>query len=183
MSGKPSNDTSSVPTPSDSTSSKTSTQPPIPSIETPDPTIQQHQPSSATRLTPRTANQNHIFRIPQSPRSAAGSEPSPLQKPGKIAIPRLKRPVDQSGDDGGRAGGKHRVTHACEPCRHRKTKCSGERPACRHCVDFKITCYYADGKRDRVKKYALELDLGPRILKYAHLLQTVWYNDRKGYRV
>ena len=44
------------------------------------------------------------------------------------------------------------MTHACEPCRHRKTKCSGERPTCRHCQDFKIACYYADGKRDRVKK-------------------------------
>ncbi|KAI4177125.1 MAG: hypothetical protein LQ343_000607 [Gyalolechia ehrenbergii] len=51
------------------------------------------------------------------------------------------------------AENKHRVSHACEPCRQRKTKCSGERPVCKHCEDFKITCIYADGKRDRTKRY------------------------------
>jgi len=49
-------------------------------------------------------------------------------------------------------GDKHRVSHACEPCRHRKTKCSGERPVCKHCEDFRINCVYTDGKRDRTKK-------------------------------
>ncbi|RVX70003.1 hypothetical protein B0A52_06174 [Exophiala mesophila] len=171
MSGKPSNDTSSVPTPSDSTSSKTSTQPPIPSIETPDPTVQQEQASSSIRLPPRTGAQNPVFRIPQSPRSAPGPEASSHEKKGKIAIPRLKRPVDQSGDDAARPGGKHRVTHACEPCRHRKTKCSGERPACRHCVDFKIACYYADGKRDRVKKQFGTMT--EKVAEYEKLLNTL----------
>lgn len=28
------------------------------------------------------------------------------------------------------------------------------RPVCKHCQDFKLTCVYADGKRDRFKKYA-----------------------------
>ena len=75
------------------------------------------------------------------------------QRAGKIAIPRLRResdnvstaPVIYSVD-------KHRVSHACEPCRHRKTKCSGERPQCKHCQDFRIPCVYADGKRMKIKK-------------------------------
>lgn len=92
------------------------------------------------------------FKIPPSPRTdAASSGGEGPSKAAKIAIPRLKRTHDGA-EHASKPGGRHRVTHACEPCRHRKTKCSGERPICRHCQDFKIHCYYADGKRDRVKK-------------------------------
>ncbi|KAK9462110.1 fungal-specific transcription factor domain-containing protein [Lipomyces oligophaga] len=45
-----------------------------------------------------------------------------------------------------------RIAHACEPCRIRKTKCSGERPTCSHCQAFGIGCYYAHNKRDRIKE-------------------------------
>lgn len=126
----------------------------------------------ATPQTPFTPNplsnsagqaQNY-FRIPASPRSAmSGNEPS--TKAAKVAIPRLKRSADTQ-EGLSKPGGRHRVTHACEPCRHRKTKCSGERPMCRHCLDFKIQCYYADGKRDRVKKYAWTI---PSTLTYQFL--------------
>lgn len=109
----------------------------------------------------------HVLRTPATPFSPANQSPGTAQfkmpaspatgesaaKQAKVAIPRLKRNAE-AGSDAGKPGGRHRVTHACEPCRHRKTKCSGERPACRHCMDFKIQCFYADGKRDRVKKYA-----------------------------
>jgi hypothetical protein len=75
----------------------------------------------------------------------------------KVAIPRLPRDSEGSTVSGsGRdAGEKARVSHACEPCRARKTKCSGERPTCAHCVEYKLTCVYADGKRDRVKRFVL----------------------------
>ena len=144
-------------TPSDSSRSKSSTQPPLPSIETPDPSIQQQRSSDATTstpiTTPQTSSTASLFRLPHSPRSGAATDSS--QRTAKVAIPRLKRSIDASAEDTTRPGGRHRVTHACEPCRHRKTKCSGERPVCRHCVDFKIQCFYADGKRDRVKKCVL----------------------------
>ncbi len=75
------------------------------------------------------------------------------QNPPKVAIPRLRRNSDdQSTSKGSPAADKNRVAHACEPCRQRKTKCSGERPVCQHCEDFKLPCVYADGKRDRTKK-------------------------------
>ncbi|KIW44940.1 uncharacterized protein PV06_03374 [Exophiala oligosperma] len=106
-------------------------------------------PPSSTSQTPSTTAQAGSFRVPQSPRSAAGESST---NAGKVAIPRLKRSIDAVGEEGNRQGGRHRVNHACEPCRHRKTKCSGERPVCRHCQDFKIACFYADGKRDRVRK-------------------------------
>ncbi len=126
-------------------------QPPVRSIETtpqasslqPAPSTLHPSRSPATALAP-------VFRLPDSPRSAGGAAGS--HKAAKVAIPKLKRAFDASAEDASSSGGRHRVTHACEPCRHRKTKCSGERPVCRHCQDFKIACFYADGKRDRVKK-------------------------------
>ena len=118
----------------------------IPSIETsnhvPKPS---GTPVQSPNLVPAKAN---VFRVPESPRPVGNDS----HKAAKVAIPRMKRSMEAVGDLPARSGGKHRVNHACEPCRHRKTKCSGERPACRHCQDFKIACYYADGKRDRVKK-------------------------------
>lgn len=114
-------------------------------------------PTPRTPFTPSTTvsipSQRSQFRLPASPRNTAMTPADDTSKAAKVAIPRLKRSLE-SGDVATKPGGRHRVTHACEPCRHRKTKCSGERPTCRHCQDFKIQCYYADGKRDRVKKYA-----------------------------
>lgn len=79
----------------------------------------------------------------------------PAAMPGssKIAIPRLRH--DSDGPSSLATSSlidKSRVTHACEPCRNRKTKCSGERPVCIHCTDFNLECTYAEGKRDRAKK-------------------------------
>ena len=98
------------------------------------------------------SNTPHIFRVPQSPRIAPSD--GQRNKAAKIAIPRLKNTAETTSNSG-RSSGRHRVNHACEPCRQRKTKCSGERPVCVHCQDFKIACFYADGKRDRAKKYNL----------------------------
>ncbi|KAJ9609222.1 hypothetical protein H2200_006994 [Cladophialophora chaetospira] len=134
-------------------SSQTPAKIPVLSIETPTPAPEssQRHSSSSTSQTPHSPAPTPLFRVPQSPRAGPASGDLSA-KAAKVAIPRLKRSIDASGEDSSRAGGRHRVNHACEPCRHRKTKCSGERPVCRHCQDFKITCFYADGKRDRVKK-------------------------------
>lgn len=129
----------------------------IPSNDnTTEPSSAQPTATPSTPFTPNPAPQSaphgqNYFRMPASPRSAMSSSNEPSTKAAKVAIPRLKRTADTQ-EGLSKPGGRHRVTHACEPCRHRKTKCSGERPMCRHCLDFKIQCYYADGKRDRVKK-------------------------------
>lgn len=117
----------------------------IPSIETQGSSEQDRHTATPALHSPAQP----LFRVPQSPRSAIGEAQA---KQAKVAIPRLKRSIDAQDEGSTRSGGRHRVNHACEPCRHRKTKCSGERPICRHCQDFKIVCFYADGKRDRVKK-------------------------------
>ncbi|KAL8697220.1 MAG: hypothetical protein Q9224_002422 [Gallowayella concinna] len=88
--------------------------------------------------------------------SPFGSQHGSPQHAGKMPIPRLKRNIDgpPAAGSANSSDNKHRVSHACEPCRQRKTKCSGERPICKHCEDFKIPCVYEDGKRDRTKKCA-----------------------------
>ena len=118
-------------------------------LETPDESAHnlQSSPNSSG-----LSNTPHIFRIPQSPLSAPSD--GHRTKAAKIAIPRLKK-TTETASNSAITNGRHRVNHACEPCRQRKTKCSGERPVCTHCQDFKIACFYADGKRDRAKKYTI----------------------------
>jgi hypothetical protein len=133
---------------------QSSAQTPLPSIESS--TSTSAAPDSSALNAQRSPNNAfpsktpQVFRVPQSPRSTPSEGHRP--KAAKIAIPRLKRPAGTVPNPA-RSSGRHRVNHACEPCRQRKTKCSGERPVCAHCQDFKIACFYADGKRDRAKKY------------------------------
>lgn len=66
--------------------------------------------------------------------SAAEFAQSPQQQQGnsKVPIPRLRPSAtrdDGSGGSTGASGGdRHRVPHACEPCRQRKTKVRAEKP-------------------------------------------------------
>ena len=96
--------------------------------------------------------------IPPTTPTTPGSmpPPSPLVSfqqvmPPKVAIPRLRR-NSESYSGAGTSNEHNRIAHACDSCRSRKTKCSGERPQCQHCNDFKLPCIYLDGKRDRVRK-------------------------------
>lgn len=113
---------------------------------------------SSTAARPLSLLSQHLGRSAHSSRVADSSRRdsvdglTPLAAAPKVAIPRLKRESDVTPGGSSKSGGRHRINHACEPCRQRKTKCSGERPVCKHCQDFRISCYYADGKRDRVKK-------------------------------
>ncbi|KAK9369113.1 fungal-specific transcription factor domain-containing protein [Lipomyces kononenkoae] len=106
----------------------------------------------------------------------------PTQLNGKIAIPR-RRPYVESissplapsstsiGQKRGTGAKSPRISHACEPCRLRKTKCSGERPACSHCIAFGIDCNYANNKRDRTRQ---ELqDLREKVQQYESTFRTI----------
>lgn len=101
---------------------------------------------------PQTAARTQVD-MPYLPPLRPQSRTTQQQGAAKIAIPRLHREPDLASTAGFSVlGDKHRVTHACESCRRRKTKCSGDRPLCKHCEDFKLTCIYEDGKRDRTRK-------------------------------
>ncbi|KAK4942480.1 hypothetical protein LTR10_017776 [Elasticomyces elasticus] len=67
-----------------------------------------------------------------------------------------------------------RTSHACEPCRERKTKCDGSRPACRRCLHTGTTCYYGYGKGWRKRKTAEDLTAtSHRLARYENLLNEI----------
>ncbi|KAK9390758.1 fungal-specific transcription factor domain-containing protein [Lipomyces mesembrius] len=82
----------------------------------------------------------------------------PAQINGKVAIPRRRTygksiaSVLASSQKSVTGAKSTRISHACQSCRLRKTKCSGERPVCSHCRAFGIDCYYAHNKRDRTRE-------------------------------
>ncbi|KAJ9660982.1 hypothetical protein H2201_006710 [Coniosporium apollinis] len=69
----------------------------------------------------------------------------------RVEIPRIRTTSD-AGSIRSVGSDRLRATHACTKCRQRKVKCSGERPRCKHCLDFGLECEYVDGKRDRTRK-------------------------------
>lgn len=124
-------------------------------------------PSSTQQESSSLSGTSEAFQLPALPQqSRATYQPSPSSA--KVAIPRLRR--DSDNPPAAAAVEKHRVSHACEPCRQRKTKCSGERPVCKHCEEFKITCIYADGKRDRKKEIR---QMAEKLEDYENLLRDL----------
>ncbi|KAK6353326.1 hypothetical protein TWF696_005296 [Orbilia brochopaga] len=93
----------------------------------------------------------------------------------KVAIPRLKRDPELATFGPQQGSEKSRVSHACEPCRQRKTKCDGGRP-CRHCFEFRINCFYGDGKREKAKNEARYLQ--ERVETYEKTLENIYANDK-----
>ncbi|KAH8695363.1 putative C6 transcription factor [Talaromyces proteolyticus] len=67
----------------------------------------------------------------------------------KVAIPRHRGGVAPRFS--------RRVAKACESCRQRKTKCSGDTPVCRQCRELKVKCQYPDGLREKTKRHLEQL--------------------------
>jgi hypothetical protein len=71
-------------------------------------------------------------------------QPAKLTTQTKVAIPRQRSGIAPRYN--------RRVPRACESCRQRKTKCSGDTPVCRQCRELRATCNYPQGWRERTKK-------------------------------
>lgn len=56
-----------------------------------------------------------------------------------------------------------RVPRACESCRQRKTKCSGDTPVCRQCREMRISCQYPVGWREKTKR---SVDISLRLCRH-----------------
>lgn len=124
-------------------------QPSQPQLSQPQPF--QPQPSQPRPSQPRPSPYAPTAALPTAAPSQQDRAQS--QNPSKVAIPRLSRHSgDQSPSQGPAAADRNRVAHACESCRQRKSKCSGERPRCQHCEAFNLPCVYVDGKRDKTRK-------------------------------
>ncbi|KAH2041763.1 hypothetical protein KXW48_000742 [Aspergillus fumigatus] len=100
------------------------------------------------------------------------SKPSPLgpnrsganeSANAKVAIPRQRSTVAPRYS--------RRVPRACESCRARKTKCSGDTPICRQCKELRVTCRYPVSWREKTKG---QLDiLSVKIQDYENLLREI----------
>lgn len=77
-------------------------------------------------------------------RNESGAVRSETKNPAKIAIPRQRAGIAPRYN--------RRVPRACESCRARKTKCSGDTPVCRQCRELRVTCNYPVGWKERTKK-------------------------------
>ncbi|RDH26600.1 C6 transcription factor [Aspergillus welwitschiae] len=82
---------------------------------------------------------------------------------GKVAIPRITCASSQSQ--------VRRCTKACGPCQQRKTKCDGNKPVCRPCVDHNVSCFYTDVKRVRDRKQLSVLQR--KVEQYERLLHDL----------
>ncbi|PYH61107.1 uncharacterized protein BO96DRAFT_453028 [Aspergillus niger CBS 101883] len=74
----------------------------------------------------------------------------------KMAIPRLAEGLETFSTPG-RIHRRH-VSRACESCRQRKTKCTGDKSGCRNCREAGIICCYTDGKREKSKRQLASLE-------------------------
>ncbi|CUS07415.1 unnamed protein product [Tuber aestivum] len=94
------------------------------------------------------------------------AEVAPLSERAKVPIPRGRALSSRAAERKNK-----RASHACEPCRQRKTKCDVRRPVCTHCADYKINCYYGEGKREMARKRLQELEA--RTEAYEKLLKEL----------
>lgn len=108
---------------------------------------------------PPASHTSQLLNVP--PRS---SLPGKKQyKNAKVAIPRQRTSVVP--------GYSRRVPLACESCRGRKTKCSGDTPVCRQCKELRVTCKYPASWRERTKG---QLDsLSTKAEAYEKLLRDI----------
>ncbi|KAJ9223174.1 transcriptional regulator family: Fungal Specific TF [Paecilomyces variotii] len=79
----------------------------------------------------------------------SSSAPAAVAANAKVPIPRQRSGVE--------ARYSRRVAKACESCRQRKTKCSGDTPVCRQCRELRVSCHYPDGMREKTKRHLEEL--------------------------
>ncbi|KAI0372988.1 hypothetical protein BV20DRAFT_1119531 [Pilatotrama ljubarskyi] len=60
-------------------------------------------------------------------------------------------------------GGRLRIAQACERCRKRKTKCTGEKPTCKRCVKRGYECEYVlEHRANKTKKAVAEREKAER---------------------
>lgn len=125
-----------------------------------------------------TMDGNMADGIPSSAHSMAdGMRPdslvaSPSSSSGGASRQRQKQvPISRSTASGYERPERARTSHACEPCRERKTKCDGERPSCRRCLHTGTVCHYGYGKGWKKRKY---VDYLCRFYPTAFLL--TWFN-------
>ncbi|GHJ88959.1 hypothetical protein NliqN6_5361 [Naganishia liquefaciens] len=70
--------------------------------------------------------------------------------------------VAESGDEGQSGAGAQKVRLACMPCRAKKAKCSGDKPACTNCEKHRLACTWPEGRKRKRTRAEMEADFGKR---------------------
>ncbi|RIA86805.1 fungal-specific transcription factor domain-containing protein [Glomus cerebriforme] len=68
---------------------------------------------------------------------------------------------------------RKRLTQACDACRKKKVKCSGEKPTCNNCTRLGTTCTYLPSTRKRGPRVGLVESLEKRLQQMEKLLQPL----------
>jgi hypothetical protein len=68
---------------------------------------------------------------------------------------------------------RKRLTQACDACRKKKVKCSGEKPTCNNCTRLGVTCTYLPSTRKRGPRVGLVESLEKRLQQMEKLLQPL----------
>ena len=68
---------------------------------------------------------------------------------------------------------RKRLTQACDACRKKKVKCSGNKPSCNNCTRLGVTCTYLPSTRKRGPRVGLVESLEKRLLQMEKLLQPL----------
>jgi hypothetical protein len=68
---------------------------------------------------------------------------------------------------------RKRLTQACDACRKKKVKCSGDKPSCNNCTRLGTTCTYLPSTRKRGPRVGLVESLEKRLQQMEKLLQPL----------
>ncbi|CAI7658084.1 unnamed protein product [Penicillium pancosmium] len=119
-------------------------------------------PNDSPITAPRAASVTDSASTLKTSKLGSTSRPSSTG-PAKVAIPRSRSGIAP------RYG--RRVPRACESCRSRKTKCSGDTPVCRQCRELRISCQYPVGWKEKTKKQVEWLS--EKTVDYENLLKDL----------
>lgn len=106
-------------------------------------------PASSHVSLPHHHGPGQLFIITSSFRSLWFNSMDNRPPSTKVAIPKLNRNRKSSQI----RHSKPRARRACNSCRKRKVKCTGEQPHCQNCVNLHAPCIYSQARRDRLKEF------------------------------
>lgn len=96
--------------------------------------------TAASSITSHRTNTPHRPQI-----TSMHSGTKQLYNNGKVPIPRQRATTAPRHS--------RRVARACQSCRQRKTKCSGDTPVCRQCKELRIQCDYPVSWREKTNRH------------------------------
>ncbi|KAK5025570.1 hypothetical protein LTR13_010409 [Exophiala sideris] len=92
--------------------------------------------AALSQWTPTTSANQAVSNADSSPKHASTTDPDKKPAPDDGNAPAWSELKTKAGKE------RKRLPLACIACRRKKIKCSGEKPACKHCLRARIPCVY-----------------------------------------